>query len=133
DAERAERSVGLIVIGRDTRHGAVHAEPGRAVGVDVHAAGSDELAALARDVLVPSRAADQPRQPGAGLEAVDALDELDPLAHAGVRNPFHCQPAIPGGDGRDRERAAVADNSVLRVERLEPELTQPALILRRSA
>src|SRR5206468_1190116 len=35
--------------------------------------------------------------------------------------------------GRDRERAAVAGNAVLRVERLEPELAQPALIFRRSA
>src|SRR5205085_9245044 len=94
---------------------------------------SGDLAALADDVLVPSRAVDQPRQPGAGLEAVDALDELDPLARAGVRNPFHRQLAIPGERGRDRERAAVADNSVLRVERLEPELAQPALIFRRSA
>src|SRR5437870_3868080 len=75
---------------RTIPHGAVHAEPGRAIGADVHAAGSDDLAALARDVLVPSRAADQPREPGAGLEAVDALDELDPLARAGVRHPFHC-------------------------------------------
>jgi len=53
----------------------------------VHAPGGDDLAGLARDVLMPARTADEAWQPGAGIESVDALDELDPLAGAGFRDP----------------------------------------------
>src|SRR5205085_231755 len=133
DDECTERLVGLVVVGGDARYGAVHPEPSSAVRTDVHAASSDDLAVLPHDVLVPSRAADQPREPGAGVESIDALDELDPLAGAGVRNPFDGQLAIPGSHGRDRERAAAADDSILSVERLEPELAKPVLILAGSA
>ncbi len=44
DDEGAERGVGLVVVGREAGHRAVHAEPRRAVGADVHASCGDDLA-----------------------------------------------------------------------------------------
>jgi hypothetical protein len=71
----------------------------------------------------------QPGRPGTGVEAVDALEERDPLGSGRGRDGLHRQIAVSVGNSRDRERAVVADDSILGVERLEPELAQPVLVV----
>jgi hypothetical protein len=60
---------------------------------DVHAAGGDDLAVPAGDVLVPAGAFDELREPRPGLEPVDTLEEIAPLVAGVSVNPLDHEPA----------------------------------------
>src|SRR5689334_22597874 len=128
----AESRVRLVVVAHHAWNRSIHSEPRGAVRADVHPTRAHDLAILPSYVLEPPGPPDQRLQPPSGLEAIDALEKLRPGVRALTIDKIDGE-LTTRERGALHKRAAVPNDPILRVERLEPTLAEPVLIGRRSA
>jgi hypothetical protein len=84
---------------------------------------------FARDVGVPSRAADQSLEPVARIQSVDALHECCPLVRGRGLDGLDLEPAARVGQRWCLVALAAAEHAFVDVEGCESAVAQPALVL----
>jgi AcrR family transcriptional regulator len=89
---------------------------------------TDGTSILSGDVLVPAGPADEALQPAAGTQTRRALEEPGPLVRRLRAHALDGELAYPR-QSEPVERLRSSDDSILRIERLQPAFSEPLLVL----